>query len=138
VAALTLGIAAVPLALFASLTPASASDTNVTILISKPDDAARQLESAFAHHHFRIEVAEIPVTVERVGSIVSFSTVGTSSPNAGSVSEVRGLCSDGESGCVVGLVLPLHYSGIVRVTVGSASASKEFPHHSLARTRRLQ
>jgi len=57
-AAVTFGIAAVPLALFASLTTASASGTNVTIVISKPSDAARQLESAFAAHHFKIAVAE--------------------------------------------------------------------------------
>jgi uncharacterized membrane protein YjjB (DUF3815 family) len=131
-AAITVGIAAVPLALFASLTPASASSTNITIVISKPGDAARQLESAFATHHFKIAVAEKPVSTDLVGSILSVSTVGASSDNAGAISELHGQCNGGESGCIDGLVLPLHYSGIVRVTIGAATTSKDVHHPYLA------
>jgi len=131
-AAITLGIAAAPLALFAPLTPANASGINVTIVISKPNDAARQLESAFATHHFKIAVAERPVSTDLVGSILSVSTVGASSDNAGAISELHGRCNGGESGCVVGLVLPLHYSGSIRVTVGAATTSKDVHHLYLA------
>ena len=127
-AAITVGIAWIPLALVASLTPASASSTTITIVISKPGDAARQLESAFATHHVKIEVAERPVSTDLVGSILSVSTVGASSDNAGAISEVYGQCNGGGSGCVVGLVLPLHYSGFVRVTVGAATTSKDVHH----------
>ena len=137
-AAITVGIAAVPLALFVSLTPASASSTNVTIVISKPDDAARQLESAFATHHFKIAVAKRSVSTNLVGSILSVSTVGASSDNAGAIRELRGQCNGGGSGCVVGLVLPLHYSGIVRVTVGAATTSKDVRHPYLAKEPRIQ
>jgi hypothetical protein len=131
-AAITVGIAWIPLALVASLTPASASSTTSTIVISKPGDAARQLESAFATHHVKIEVAERPVSTDLVGSILSVSTVGASSDNAGAISEIYGQCNGGGSGCVVGLVLPLHYSGIVRVTVGAATTSKDVHHPYLA------
>ncbi len=127
-AAITVGIAAAPLALFASLTPANASSTTITIVISKPGDAARQLESAFATHHFKIAVAERPVSTDLVGSILSVSTVGASSGNAGAIGELHGQCNGGGSGCVDGLVLPLHYSGIVRVTVGAATTSKDVHH----------
>ena len=131
-AAITIGIAWVPLALFASLTPASASSTTITIVISKPGDAARQLESAFATHHFKIAVAERPVSTDLVGSILSVNTVGASSDNRGAIREVHGQCNGGGSGCVVGLVLPLHYSGIVRVTVGATTTSKYVHHPYLA------
>ena len=137
-AAITVGIAWIPLALVASLTPASASSTTSTIVISKPGDAARQLESAFATHHFKIEVAERPVSTDLVGSILSVSTVGASSDNAGAISEIYGQCNGGGSGCVVGLVLPLHYSGFVRVTVGAATTSKDVRHPYLAKEPRIQ
>lgn len=127
-AALTIGIAAGPLALFAALAPAGASSTTITIVISKPGDAARQLESAFATHHFKIAVAEKPVSTDLVGSILSVTTVDRSSNNAGAVSEVQGQCNGGGSGCVVGLVLPLHYSGIVGVTLGTATTSNDVHH----------
>jgi hypothetical protein len=126
-AAATLGITAVPLALFASLTPASASGTSVTIVISKPSDVAQQLESAFAAHHVKIAVVERPVAPDRVGSILSLS-VDNSGHGAVAVSEIHGRCVGGGSGCVVGLVLPLHYSGVVRVTLGTATTSKFVRH----------
>ncbi len=120
VAALTVGIAA----LFASLTPASASSTNVAIVISKPSDAARQLESAFATHHFKITVAETPVSTNLVGSILSVITPGTSSDNSIAINELHGQCNGGGSGCIDGLLLPVHYSGSARVTVGEATTPK--------------
>jgi hypothetical protein len=123
-AAITVGIAAVSLALFSSLTPASASNTNVTIVISKPSDAARQLESAFATHHFNITVAESPVSTNLVGSILSINTFGPSSEHAHAINEIHGRCNAGGSGCIDGLVLPLHYSGSARVTVGAATTSR--------------
>jgi hypothetical protein len=127
VAALTLGIAAVPLALFASLTPASASGTSVTVVISKPSDAARQLESAFTAHNVKFAVVERPTSMDLAGSILSVRTVDASRKNASAVTEIRGQCNGGASGCVIGLVLPLHYSGTVRVTLGVATA-KVFHH----------
>jgi hypothetical protein len=63
VAALILGIAA-PLALFASLTPASASGTNVTREFSRPGEVARQLESTVATHRFQIAVVERAVPTD--------------------------------------------------------------------------
>ena len=137
-AAITLGIAAVPLALFASLTPASASGTTVTIVISKSGDAARQLESAFATHHFKIAVVERPVSTDLVGSILSVSTVSASGDNTGAIREVHGQCNGGGSGCVVGLKLPLHFSGSVRVTVGTATTSKNLHHSYLAKEPGIQ
>jgi hypothetical protein len=127
-AALIIGSAAVPLALFASLTPASASGTNVTITIAKTGDAIRQLESAFAVHHFKFVVGERPVSADLVGSIVSVSGV----DHVGAIKELRGRCHGGGSGCIHGLELPLHYSGSVRITVGTAMASTDV-HHQLAR-----
>ncbi|HEY1761249.1 MAG TPA: hypothetical protein VGG17_01535 [Acidimicrobiales bacterium] len=121
-AAITISIAAVPLALFASLTPAGASST-VTVVIAKTGNASRQLESAFAAHHFNIAVAERPVSTGLVGSILSIRTADASSHNANAISELRGQCKDGGSGCVDGLVIPLHYSGTARVTVGAAMTS---------------
>lgn len=127
-AALTIGVAWVPLALFASLTPASASSTTITIVISKPSDAARQLDAAFAAHHFKITVAERPVSADLVGSILSLNTRSASGENSGVIVEVRGRCTGGGSGCVEGLKLPLHYSGRARVTVGTAAALRDVRH----------
>ena len=120
--AIAVGIA-FPLALFASLTPASASSTNVAIVISKPGDAVRQLESAFAKHQFKISVTRERVSSNLVGSIVSVSAVGGSSDSVHAISELHDPCNGGGSGCVDGLVLPLHYSGSARVTVGDATTS---------------
>ena len=136
-AAFAIVIAATPMALFASLTPASASSNTVTIVISKSGDAVRQLESDFANHHFKIEVAEMPVSTDLVGSILSVSTVGASSVIAGAISELHGQCNGGGSGCVVGLVLPLHYSGSARVTIGAATTAKVVPHPDLAKEPRI-
>ena len=129
---------AVPLALFASLTPASASGTKITIVISKPGDAARQLESAFATHHLKITVVEEPVSTDVVGAILSVSTAGSSNGDAGAIREVHGRCNGGGAGCVVGLALPLHFSGSVRVTVGVATTSKGVRHSHLAQEPRIR
>lgn len=136
-AAIVLGVAAVPLALIGSLTTASASSTT-TIVISKPGDAVRQLERAFTSHHFKITVVEKPVSTGLVGSILSVNNLGTASENAGAVREVHGQCNGGGSGCVVGLVLPLHYSGSVRVTLGAATTSNDVHHAHVAIESRIQ
>jgi hypothetical protein len=117
-AALTIGLVAAPLALFGSLTTAGASSTTVTIIISKPGSAVRQLESASTSHHFNIAVVDRPVSTDRVGSILSVRFGSNPSDVAGAIREVRGLCNGGESGCVDGLVLPLHFLGSAVVTVG--------------------
>jgi hypothetical protein len=121
VAAIAVGVAAFPLALLMSLTPASASSTNVVIIISKPDDAARQLESAFSSHDFKLTVTERAVPARLVGSILSVTTYGETSSNDRVISEVRGKCSDGALGCTDGLVLPRHFSGSAHVTIGRAA-----------------
>jgi hypothetical protein len=122
-AAIMIGIAAVPLAMFSSFAPASASSVNVVIVIAKPNDAARQLESAFSSHHFKIAVTERVVPTKLVGSILSVNTEGTSSANARVIWELRGQCVDGSSGCVDGLVLPLSFSRTALVTIGRAAHS---------------
>jgi hypothetical protein len=120
-AAITVAVAAVPLGLFASLTPASASNTNVVIVISKPVDAARQLESAFAAHRLKITLTEKAVPTRLVGSILSVSTTRVSSEAGRVVTQLRGPCLGGASGCVDGLVLPSRFSGDVHVTIGRAA-----------------
>jgi hypothetical protein len=125
-------LAAAPLALFASLTPASASGTYVTIVISKPGDATRQLESAFATHHLEFAVVERSVATAVVGSILSIRTGHASTDSAGAIREVDGRCNGGRPGCVVGLVIPLHYSGRVRVTVGVAATTVAAHRPSIA------
>lgn len=119
-AAITMSIVTVPLVLFASLAPASASSVNVVIAISNPNSATRQLESAFISHHFKFTLSERTVPTRLVGSILSVNTVGASSTNATVIRELHGVCVDGSSGCVDGLVLPFHFSGIVHVTIGRA------------------
>jgi hypothetical protein len=131
-AALILVLAAAPVALLASLTPASASGTYVTIVISKPGDAARQLETAFADHHFKFAVVERSVVTDVVGSILSIRTGHAANDNAGAIREVDGQCNDGHPGCVVGLVIPLHYSGSVRVTVGAPATPMEVHRPNIA------
>lgn len=117
-AAITVGVAAVPLALVTSFTPASASSTNVVIVISKPRDAQRQLESAFAAHHFNVTVTEKVAPSRLVGSILSVSTERASRPSGREIGELHGSCAGGASNCVDGLVLPRHFSGTARVTIG--------------------
>jgi hypothetical protein len=117
-AALTVFVATVPLALFASLDSASASSVNVVIVISNPNDAARQLESAFASHHFKVNVSEKVTPTNLVGSILSVHAKGTSSASARIVNEIHGRCAGGSSGCIDGLVLPRHFSGTAYVTIG--------------------
>jgi len=127
-AAILFGIAAGPLALFASLTPASASGTTVTIMISKPDDAVRQLESAFAADHITMTIYEKSVPPDVVGSILSVSSIGSSSGNDIVLSEIHGRCNDGSPRCVVGLEIPLNFAGTIQVTVGEATTSKDVHH----------
>jgi hypothetical protein len=120
-AAIMIGVAAVPLALLQSLAPASASSTNVVIVISKPGDAARQLKSAFSSLHFKITVSDRVVPTRLVGSILSVNTSEASSATARIISELRGQCINGATGCIDGLVLPRHFSGTARVTIGRAA-----------------
>ncbi|MGB8178929.1 MAG: hypothetical protein WCF63_02080 [Acidimicrobiales bacterium] len=121
VVALVVGVAAVPLALLTSLTPASASSTNVVIVISNPADAAGQLKAAFSSHHFRLTLSERAVPARLIGSILSVSTYARSGARDRVVSEVRGACADGARGCTRGLVLPRHFSGVAHVTIGHAA-----------------
>jgi hypothetical protein len=120
-AALAVGASAVPLALLTSLTPASASSTNVIISISKPADAVRQLESAFSSHAFKLTVTEKVVPTRLIGSILSVNTYGKSGDNDRVISTIRGKCLDGGLGCTYGLVLPRHFSGNAHVTIGRAA-----------------
>lgn len=122
-AAITIGTVAVPLALFGSLTTAGASSTTITITISKPANAVRQLESALASHHFNIAIIERPVSMGQVGSILSVNSVGPSTDNASAIKVIQGRCNDGTTGCIDGLVLPRHYSGSALVTVGVQTPS---------------
>jgi hypothetical protein len=120
-AALAIGVGAVPFALLTSLTPAGASSTNVMITISKPADAARQLESAFSSRDFKLTVTEKPVPTRLIGSILSVNTYGKSGANDRVVSELRGKCADGGLGCIYAIVLPRHFSGNAHVTIGRAA-----------------
>ena len=117
-AALAIGAAAIPMALLTSLTPASASSANVIIVISRPADAAGQLESAFSSHHFKVTVSERAVPARLNGSILSVSTYGKIDSNDRVVSVLRGKCVDDTLGCDYGLVLPRHFSGVAHVTIG--------------------
>jgi len=135
-AAIAVGVASVPLAMLAPLTPASASNTNVVIVISNPNDAARQLESAFASHDFKLTVIEKTVPTSLVGSILSVSTTRSSSDTP-VVAEIRRPCLGSASGCVDGLVLPFHFSGDVRVTIGRATALKVCTDVNCTRSRRV-
>jgi hypothetical protein len=126
-ATIAFGVAVVPLALLASLTPANASNTNVVIVISRPNDAARQLESAFASHDFKITLIEKAVPTSLVGTILSVSTTRARSVDAHVVTEIRGPCPGSASGCVDGLVLPYHFSGDLRVTIGQATTLESQP-----------
>jgi hypothetical protein len=120
-ATVAIGAAAVPLALLTSFTPASATSTNVVIVISNPADAARQLESAFSAHHFKLTVTERTVPSRLLGSILSVNTYGETSASDRVISELHGKCSEGSLGCIYGLVLPRHFSGNAHVTIGQAA-----------------
>lgn len=131
-AAIVMGISAVPLVLFASLAPAGAFSTALTLTIVKHESAVRQLRSAFAAHHLKITVLEKTVPSDQVGSILSLST---SPSSTNQIVEIQGQCNGGGSGCIEGLVVPLHFAGHVRVTVGVAVASRSMRRTSLASNR---
>ena len=120
-AAIAIGTAAVPLALVGSLSTAGASNTTVTIVIAKPGNAVRQLESAFASRHYNIAIIERSVSVDRVGSILSISPTNSSSDQASAIKPIHGRCTGRSTGCIDGLVLPLHYLGRAFVTIGVAT-----------------
>lgn len=120
-AAIAIGTAAVPLALVGSLSTAGASNTTVTIVIAKPGNAVRQLESAFASHHYNIAIIERSVSADRVGSILSISPANSSSDQASAIKPIHGRCTGRSTGCIDGLVLPLHYAGRAFVTIGVAT-----------------
>ena len=103
-AAIAIGTAAVPLALVGSLSTAGASNTTVTIVIAKPGNAVRQLESAFASHHYNIAII-----------------ANSSSDQASAIKPIHGRCTGRSTGCIDGLVLPLHYLGRAFVTIGVAT-----------------
>jgi len=128
-AALTVFVAAVPVALFASLDSASASSVNVVIAISNPADAARQLESAFSSHHFKVTVTERVAPAKLVGSILSAGTNGSKSASARIIAELHGTCVGGSSICIDGLVLPRDFSGTAHVTIGATAASQGVRRH---------
>ncbi len=117
-ATLAIGAAAIPLAILTSFTPASATSTNVVIVISKPADAARQLESAFAAHHFGVTVTERTAPARLSGSILSVSTSAKAVGQDDVIRELRGKCSDGAFSCTYGLSFPRHFSGRAHVTIG--------------------
>jgi hypothetical protein len=125
-AAFAVFVAAVPLALFASLDSASASSVNVVIVISNPNDAARQLESAFSAHHFKVTVTEKLAPTTLAGSILSVLTEGAPRASADGIKELRGLCVGGSSGCIDELVLPRNFSGTAHVTIGTTATRKAF------------
>jgi hypothetical protein len=120
-AVLAIGVATLPLAVLTSLTPASASSANVVIVVSKPAEAARQLESAFAAHHFKLTLAETTVRTRLNGSILSVTIQGATGTHNRVVGELRGRCADGRPGCTYGVVLPRDFSGHARVTIGRAA-----------------
>jgi hypothetical protein len=122
-AALTIGAGALSFGLFASLSAASASSANIVIVISHPDNAVNELEASFAEHHLQITVTEHASSEKLLGSIVSLTA--TRSPSgARAISELRGRCVNGAEGCVDGLVVPPHYSGITVVVIGRGTSSR--------------
>jgi len=123
-AALTIGAGALSLGLFASLSAASASSTNIVIIIRHPYNAARQLETAIAEHHLRITVTERTASTKLVGSIVSLTPTGSSASGERAISELRGPCVNGAVGCVDGLIVPPHYSGSAVVVIGRSAKSR--------------
>ena len=137
-AALMIGIAAIPLTLIGTLSAASATNTTVTVELSRSPDQVQQLQSALDAHHFKIMVVGKPVPWDLAGSIISVKTDGASSANADVFYEVHGHCHAAELRCVTGLVIPLHYEGSARVTVGVAQASESIRYAKVARTVRVQ
>jgi hypothetical protein len=132
------GIAAIPLTLIGSLSAASATSTTVTVELSRSPDQVQQLQSALDAQHFKIMVVEKLVPQDLAGSIISVKTVGGSTANADVIYEVHGHCHATHLRCVTGLVIPLHYEGSARVTVGVAMASEASRFSNVTRTARVR
>ncbi|MGO9581684.1 MAG: hypothetical protein ACLP36_02645 [Acidimicrobiales bacterium] len=115
-----------PLVLLDSLSPAGAApDNQIVVLISSHSDAAGQLESVFRSHHFDIDVEKAPSSPGQAGSILAVEPDVVASGEKSVLREITGACADGSSGCVDGIVLPLHYSGRAQVFVGAPAKPGE-------------
>jgi hypothetical protein len=118
------GSLGVPLALVLSSAPASAAST-VRVSITSPGKAAAQLESVFRSHHFDVAVTQEPVSPSLVGSIVKSSLLGPRTSEHNILSGITGPCPGGAQGCITGIVLPSHFTGIARLVVGRPAKAGE-------------
>ena len=118
------GALGVPLALLSSSATASAASV-IRARITKPGDAAGQLESLLRSRHLHITVTQEPVSPSLVGSIIDPGITRPSRSDAGIVSEMTGPCAGGARGCVDGIVVPARFTGSARIVVGRAAKPGE-------------
>jgi hypothetical protein len=127
-------IAGTSLAMSTSPAPAAAVGV-VRVEVTQRSEAVTELTSAFRAHHFSVAVRQVPAPANEVGSIVGALVTGPPSPSRAIISEVKGPCADGATGCVVGLVIPANFSGSATVLVGrpswssAATAKTSARHH---------
>jgi hypothetical protein len=113
----TASVAVTVLAMSSSPAPAGALGV-VRVEVAQKADAIAELTSAFRSHHLPIAVRAVAAPPREVGSIVATLVAGPPSPTRPVIGEVKGLCANGASGCIVGLVIPANFTGNATVLVG--------------------
>jgi hypothetical protein len=119
VAAVAAVAAVVSTAMTMSLSSSPAGALGVVrVDITKKADAFIELKSAFRAHDFHIAVSQVRVPASQAGSILAVSVPRLPVTSRQIIGEIRGTCSDGSTGCVVGLVIPANFAGDATVFVG--------------------
>ncbi len=102
-----------------SITSAPAGALGVVrVEVDHRADAAAQLQSAFDAHGLDITVREVPAPARQVGSIVRTWLDGPQTSTWEVIGQIRGLCANGSTGCIVGLVIPANFNQKATVLVG--------------------
>jgi hypothetical protein len=104
--------------------PASAASV-VRVRVTSRADAAGQLESQLRAHHVGVIIRQEPVSPSLAGSIITADSTGRPSGGGNMITGITGRCAGGAWGCADGIVLPVHFTGTVRIVVGRAARPGE-------------
>jgi hypothetical protein len=115
-------IAATSVVMSISSAPAGALGV-VRVEVDQRADAAAQLRSTFHAHGLDITVREVPVPARQAGSIVGTRLDGPQTSTWEVIGQIRGLCANGSTGCIVGLVIPANFNQTATVLVGQGPCS---------------
>jgi len=106
----------VPLVLLDSFTAANAASSGRSfVVVLSRHNAVGALESVFKSHRVNIKVEVESSSSSQYGAVLA---VKTAAGEHGTLKVIRRACAGSVPGCLVALVVPLHFAGVVQVVVG--------------------